>query len=76
MSIPDIDYELGLDLGQFEYSVPMARAVPEDMSAVAIAFRAGEQKVVSILKEIANRDGRIFTSITQIQELLSIKKDD
>lgn len=75
MSIPDIDYELGFDLGQFEYTVAMARAKPEDMSAVSIAFRAGEDKVLGILKEIANRDGRIFTSVSQIEELVRSKKD-
>jgi len=75
MSIPDIDYELGFDLGQFEYSVPMARAKPSDMSAVSTAFRAGEDKVLDILRSIANRDGRIYTSVSQIEELVRSKKD-
>lgn len=75
MSIPDIDYELGFDLGQFEYTVAMARAKPEDMPAVSIAFRAGEEKVLEILREISNSNGEIFTNISHIEQLARSKKD-
>lgn len=75
MSIPDIDYELGAALGQFEYSVPMASARPEDISSVALAFRAGETKVLDLLKSIATKDGIVCTSILQVEEMLNRKSE-
>jgi predicted LPLAT superfamily acyltransferase len=53
MSIPDIDYELGKHLGQFEYSVPIAAMRPEETQAVATAVKYGEQKAQQrILEEL------------------------
>lgn len=44
MSIPDIDYESGDALGQFEYSVPLASMRPHETSAVKTAMEYGEKK--------------------------------
>jgi hypothetical protein len=38
VSIPDIDYTLGLSLGQFEYTVPLSPVKPEDIQRVAREF--------------------------------------
>lgn len=45
MSLPDIDYELSKDMGQFEYAVALAKpSTPEEMEMVTSAFRAGQLK--------------------------------
>lgn len=45
MSLPDIDYELSKDMGQFEYAVALAKpSTPEEMEMVTAAFRAGQLK--------------------------------
>ena len=44
MSIPDIDYELGDQLGQFEYSVGLSPTRPEETGAVKTAMEYGESK--------------------------------
>ena len=45
MSLPDIDYELSKDMGQFEYTVALAKpSTPEEMEMVTAAFKAGQLK--------------------------------
>jgi hypothetical protein len=44
MSIPDIDYILGLDMGQFEYQVPLSPVKPEDIERVAKEYLAKKQQ--------------------------------
>jgi hypothetical protein len=44
MSIPDIDYVLGLELGQFEYSVPLSPVKPADIEQIAKEYLENKQK--------------------------------
>lgn len=70
MSLPDIDYELSI-LGQFEYSVGLAKAsTSQDMEFVAKAFRAGQEKMVTSLKAKANKDGYVTITIFELEKML------
>lgn len=62
MSLPDIDYELSKNMGQFEYAVALAKpSTPEEMEMVTAAFKAGQLKErerieQALLAEAADRD--------------------
>ena len=44
MALPDIDYVLGLEMGQFEYSVPLSSVMPADIERVATEYLENKQK--------------------------------
>ena len=71
MSIPDIDAVLESAVGQHEYAVPMATAKPEDMSAVALAYRAGvktgQQQVYNVLKSLAT-SGQVSIALFALEK--------
>lgn len=43
MALPDIDYVLGLEMGQFEYSVPLSSVKPADIERVAKEYLDNKQ---------------------------------
>jgi hypothetical protein len=44
MALPDIDYILGLEMGQFEYAVPLSSVMPADIERVAKEYLENKQK--------------------------------
>lgn len=73
MSIPDIDYELGDALGQFEYAVPLASMRPDETSAVKTAVEYGEQKaqdrILAELEAIAS-NGYVNISLFKLRKII------
>jgi hypothetical protein len=47
-------------MGQFEYEVGLSSATPEDIPAIAFAFKAGEQKAVQKIKEIISSEEQLI----------------
>jgi len=74
MSIPDIDYELGSNLGQFEYTVPLASMRPEQTAAVATAVKYGEQKAqLRILEELEklSSGGHLSIAMFKLRKIIN-----
>jgi hypothetical protein len=58
-------------MGQHEYQVPLSPAKPEDIEAVAYAFRAGEQKATEeIIAKISNLSN--LFSQTQLSKIINL----
>ncbi len=75
MSLTDIDYELR-DVGQFEYAVGLAKArSPEDMSFVASAFAAGQEKerrrIESELMSLADDSGHLSVATFKLRKIIN-----
>jgi hypothetical protein len=74
MSIPDIDYELGEHMSQFEYSVEIAGMKPDQVDAVAQAFRNGEkkqqQRILKELEELANGYDHLHIPLFKLRKII------
>ncbi len=74
MSIPDIDYELGDALGQFEYTVGLSPMKPNETSAVITAMKYGEQKAQDrILKELEalSENGYVSIALFKLRKIIN-----
>lgn len=76
MSLPDIDYELSKDMGQFEYAVSLADASsPKDMEFVAGAFRAGQdkeqQRILYALEALADKNGYLQITLFELRKIIN-----
>ena len=73
MSLPDIDYELE-QMGQLEYTVGLAKAsTPEDMSFVASAFRAGQEKErerIWAALEADSKNGHLQVALFKLRKIV------
>ncbi len=47
-------------MGQFEYEVGLSSVTPEDIPAVAFAYKAGEQKAIQRIKEIITNEEKLI----------------
>jgi len=75
MSLPDIDYELSKDMGQFEYAVALAKAsTPEEMEMVGSAFRAGQlkerERIEKELVEQANGQDHLEIALFKLRNII------
>lgn len=74
MSIPDIDYELGDALGQFEYTVPLASMRPDETKAVKTAMEYGEQKererILSELEKLVSH-GYVNIALFKLRKIIN-----
>ena len=75
MSLPDLDYELS-SMGQFEYSVELAKASSsEDMEFVAKAFAAGQEKerkrIDSELSALADSSGHVSLALFKLRKIIN-----
>jgi hypothetical protein len=59
MSIPDIDYVLGFEVGQFEYAVPLSPVKPEDMERLAKEYLENKKQ-----NELKGENERLIPSST------------
>lgn len=50
-------------MGQHEYAVGMSSVAPEDIPAVAFAFRAGEQKAIERIKQIVMDEQQLVAKL-------------
>lgn len=74
MSIPDIDYVLGDQVGQFEYSVGLSPMKPSETGAVVTAMKYGEQKAQDrILRELESLavGGHLSIALFKLRKIIN-----